>query len=557
MFKKLISNLPFNPSLITQVSFYAKRLHREEKLRRLGAIMVVLAIMIQMFAVISPPEPTLAESDNDILRGGFTSRDEAVAKCRANQQGFATILDYYFLTNGNLGATCDLLARATTHQIRSTDNGSTLDSMGRTSQGPTIARTGKPTNEYSVNIPGAGTFYMRNLWAWDSGAPSTYQMLSIVRSDGKSVMIMFNCGNIVTNGFYGPPVAPPPPPPPPPPPVVTTGEAICTSLVATPLNERSFRFKATTSGNNYTVKSYQFNFGDGKSQTLNTASTSATIEHTYDATKTYNANAVVSVSIKSSNGTTTAKSLSCQTSLTTNTPDVCPMVPGTQTNKTECDVCKEIPGEQSNPAECKPCDNSKDDQDTKACLVLNKAAKNNTQKIENADGTTAAANDSISYTLRTKNAGKATVKQYVIEENMSDVLDYATITDLAGGQLGSDNIVRWPATDIAGGETVTKVLGIKVKSPIPATPISASDGSKFDLVMNNVYGNAINIKLPSPIIKTTEIVTTKTLPNTGPGTTMMLSVMMAVVVGYFFMRSRLMAEEMDMVRNEFAMSGSN
>ena len=35
MFKKLLSNLPYNPSLIGQVSFYAKRLHAEEKIRRL------------------------------------------------------------------------------------------------------------------------------------------------------------------------------------------------------------------------------------------------------------------------------------------------------------------------------------------------------------------------------------------------------------------------------------------------------------------------------------------------------------------------------------------
>ena len=52
MFKKLISNLPFNPSLIGQVSFYAKRLRKEESIRRAGFGFMALAMFIQLFAVI-------------------------------------------------------------------------------------------------------------------------------------------------------------------------------------------------------------------------------------------------------------------------------------------------------------------------------------------------------------------------------------------------------------------------------------------------------------------------------------------------------------------------
>lgn len=553
MFKKLISNLPFNPSLINQVSFYAKRLHKEEKLRRLGVMMIVLSLFIQMFAIISPPEPTLAASDNDILRGGFTSRDQAVAKCRTNEQGFATILSAYFYTNGNLNEACDMLAQALPYKIKSTDpNGSKrLVSMGRISQGPTIARTGKPTGEYSVNVHGAGTFYMRNLWAWDSGEYSTYDALAVLNKNGTSILILFNCGNIVTTGHVPPQIPTTPPVPQPP---VTPGTAVCTSLVATPMSERRYRFKATTTGNDYTVKSYEFNFGNGKSKTITSSSKTATTDHTYDAASAYTASVKINVDVKGTTGPT-PRTLLCQVAVTTTTRDECPLVPGTQTNKSECDVCPAIPGEQSTTAECKPCDNSQNDQDVAACLVLTKTAKNNTQKIENADGTTASADDGITYTLRTKNIGKALVKGYVVEENISDLLDYAVVTSYNGGKLEADNIVRWPATDISPGETVTKQLTIKVKSPIPQTPISASDPAKFDLVMNNVYGNAVNIKLPSNIVKTTETIT-GSLPKTGPGTTVAVSMMMTIVVSYFFARTRLLAKEMDMVQTEYVTSGS-
>ena len=78
MFKKLISNLPFNPSLIEQVSFYAKRIHKESSVRRTGLFVLGLAMLVQMLAVFSPPQATMDRSNNDIVNGGFVNRDQAV-----------------------------------------------------------------------------------------------------------------------------------------------------------------------------------------------------------------------------------------------------------------------------------------------------------------------------------------------------------------------------------------------------------------------------------------------------------------------------------------------
>ncbi|HSX46595.1 MAG TPA: hypothetical protein VLF87_01240, partial [Patescibacteria group bacterium] len=166
MFRKLLSNLPFNPSLINQVSFYAKRMHREQAIRRTGFALIALSIVVQMFAVISPPKPTLAASSNDIIYSGFHTRDEAVLYCIDSHKDINGIFAYY-------GITCDMVNTAQTIQLNSRDYSDQLDSLGRNPQGATIARTGKPTDEYGVNINGS-TFYMKNLWAWDSGNSSTY-----------------------------------------------------------------------------------------------------------------------------------------------------------------------------------------------------------------------------------------------------------------------------------------------------------------------------------------------------------------------------------------------
>ena len=62
MFKKLVANLPFNPSLITQVGFYSDRLRQEKGVRRMSFVFMALAMAVQSLAVISPPEKSLSSN---------------------------------------------------------------------------------------------------------------------------------------------------------------------------------------------------------------------------------------------------------------------------------------------------------------------------------------------------------------------------------------------------------------------------------------------------------------------------------------------------------------
>jgi uncharacterized repeat protein (TIGR01451 family) len=441
MFRKLLSNLPFNPSLIGQVSFYAQRVRAEESIRRTGFVLVALAVFVQVFAVISPPEQSIAASNNDIVRGGFSTHTQANNYCRANTQGFSEILSYYQVS-------CEALARATTQSVRSTDFAKRLHSMGRVPQGPKIARTGKPTGEYSVMVNGT-QYFMRNLWAWDSGPYSTYKVLSVKNTRGQTILIMYNCGNIVTIGKYSRPPPPAPPKKPTPP------------------------------------------------------------------------------------------------------KDVCPNIPGTQTRKEECDVCPNVPGEQTNKNECYPCPEAQEDDSENVCLKMTKSADN----TNSTDDTKANGGDLIVYTLTTKNTGNQDVRDFVVEENMSDVLDYADIQDLHGGEIDSQKMVHWPKETIPAGATLSKQITVRVKDPIPQTPVSASDPASFDLIMNNVYfGSTINIELPPSVAKSVEL-GTQTLVKTGPGTTLVVGFFAAAVVGYFLARVRLIGKELEIVRTDFTSAG--
>ncbi|MDZ7785786.1 MAG: hypothetical protein U5L95_01540 [Candidatus Saccharibacteria bacterium] len=475
MFRKLVSNLPFNPSILGEIAFYYGRLKQEEKLRRLGVVMVVLSMFVQLFAVISPPEPTLAASSNDIIHGGFDTRTQAWLMCLDETRDFQRILSYY-------GVDCGTLGKAETVWIKSTDYNKQLDSMGRESRGSVVTRTGKQTDEYPVSIANT-TYFMRNLWAFDSGSHSTYKVLKMTNKHGDTVFVLYNCGNIVTDGKYSPP--PPPPPPPPEP------EDACPA--------------------------------DPGVQ-----------ESTNECDVCPNKNGV-------------------QTSV--EECDVCPAVEGVQYNFEDCDVCPNIPGTQSTQEECYPCPEADEVNNVETCLKLDKAASNLTQDIDDANGTTAQPGDRIVYTLSVKNDGKVEVPDFTIKEDVSDILHYATITDRSGGEINDDDVIVWPEETIAPGRTVQKTITVEIKDPIPETPISTSDPTAYDLVMNNTfYGNSVNIEVPRSVNKTVETAT-RTLPQTGPGESMLVATAVTIFVGYFLARAHLLRKETQIIRLDYANGG--
>lgn len=91
MFRKLVSNLPYCPALIGEVGFYVKRLKAEEITRRISSLFMILALILQTFAVFSPPEPANASSDQDIIRGGVSSLDDLIMRFDRNDQDIQDI----------------------------------------------------------------------------------------------------------------------------------------------------------------------------------------------------------------------------------------------------------------------------------------------------------------------------------------------------------------------------------------------------------------------------------------------------------------------------------
>ena len=307
--------------------------------------------------------------------------------------------------------------------------------------------------------------------------------------------------------------------------------------------KRTFEASATPE-NGATISSFKINFGDGSEETVAT-NTSNKIEtmHTYAEAGDY----VVRLSVDSSLGEIT-NNTSCKLQITIDEqPEVCEYDSSLPKDSPDCkkpEVCEHNPAISPDDPECGLPN-----------IFKLKQVENVTQKIDNAHGTVANAGDTLRFKLITENDGNATQKDFVIVDDLADVLQYAELIDYDGGTLSDDGLtVTWPKVDIKAGEVVTRTITVKVLSPIPDTPVSASDPLAYDLIMENAYGNNVSVELPESIPKLVESAVTN-LPNTGPGLNAFISTLFIGTVSFFYFRNRLISKELRLIRNEFAGGG--
>jgi len=192
-------------------------------------------------------------------------------------------------------------------------------------------------------------------------------------------------------------------------------------------------------------------------------------------------------------------------------------------------------------------------------ISVDKSVENITQGIKNADNTTAKPGDVLKYTIYVINSGDGAIYNLKLSgeygESINDILEYADLTDKGDAHFDpKTNYLSWDAVTILPSKSVNKSFIVTVKDPLPSTPTSASDPLSFDFVMQNIYGRTITVKLDKPASKIIEQ-GAQTLPNTGPGTTMIIMAIFASIIGYFYYRSRLLSKELEIVHQDFSSGG--
>ena len=86
-----------------------------------------------------------------------------------------------------------------------------------------------------------------------------------------------------------------------------------------------------------------------------------------------------------------------------------------------------------------------------------------------------------------ENAGDTTVTGYVIEEDISDILEISNIIDLGGGSVDKTaQTISWYPVTIPAGESIEQVFQVEILPP--------SDDS--DLLLTNIFGNTTEVDVP-------------------------------------------------------------
>lgn len=485
MFQRIVSRLSLSPSAMSDLVFYARRLKQEKITRTFSALAAVLIVGLQFATIAAPPAPSNAASSNDIIYGGFVSKNDLLNRFDASDE-LKTLYDYFGINRTDIQNT-----RETT--INSKDH--SLISIGRNQHG---------TSDGKV-VLGSHTYWTRGLYVWDTGANvqrgSSYKVLEGTRSrDGGYFSVIFHCGNIVFKTLPPKPVPPPPPKPPAtpiatPPPKATLACVKLNGDVSTGEVPLTVNFTGEGTASNQTITEYQFNFGDGKT----TNQPEPAVSHQYNTAGKWTA----TLKVKGSKGTLSDATPACSFTVTTTTPP--------------------------------------------AVFTKAKSALNVTQTV---DATTKPAlpGDTIRYSLTTKNTG-GTTEDYAVIEHIEDVLEYADVVDAGGADLAG-GVLSWAATKLEPDKSLVKNFTVKVKDPIPTTPVGLSDKFSYDLRMDNIYGTGVQIAITPPLAKQVEGAST-TLPDTGAASTTFLILLVVAVCLFFYFRNRQLMTEIKLLRGEY------
>ena len=599
MFRKLISNVNYSPALVGQLGFYAKRLKREEATRRLGLVFTALALVVQSFAVFSPPEAANAASAADFVAGGVSSPAEFVRHYDRNTRGIRDIFNSLGITRAEIANTKRTTVREPGHYNWS------MTSLYSHAQGQRTWNYGK------------GKVYYRPMTLTQQGGPNHVVFAGYSKTFGWFA-IKKDCGNLVTKK---PPHRPNP-------------SAVCQNMNISRISDT--RFKVSSKANKKQgaeIRSYDYVITkDGKKvfgKSFKTSKEQHSFTYTQANAGTYKAQLTVRTSVgpktgadcrdsfvvskkptavcvsanasvanrtivtltgqaRTSGGATVKRydfvvknqsgGVVKRVSVTSNKLDVTAesftlssagtykvelTVVTSLGNKTGADcakqftivkpeVCPYNPSLPKNSPDCQPCPENPDiwvkDEECSAEIIQSKTSTNLTQNNVQASTVTAKSGDKLSYTLTAENRGQAS-ETVTIRESLDDVLEYSKLVDTAGGIFDKEtNTLSWPAVVIKPGERQSRTIVVEMLKPLPTTNTGKSNQDSYDCKMVNTYGNAIEVNVDCAPEKVVVEQVVSELPETGPTENMIFAATLLSIVTFFYARSRQLGREVRLVR---------
>lgn len=116
---------------------------------------------------------------------------------------------------------------------------------------------------------------------------------------------------------------------------------------------------------------------------------------------------------------------------------------------------------------------------TPANITGTKSAINTSQGNVDASKVAAKVNDRITYTVSVRNTGQ-TAGSITMTDNISQVLNYAKLTDPGGGTLNAaTGILSWGAVSVGPGQTISKSYSVQMNSSLISNTTPCSMKNTF------------------------------------------------------------------------------
>ena len=650
MFKKLVTNIPFNPGLLPQISFYSNRLKKERSVRRIGVVFMAITLTVQTLVFITPPERSLASSSNHIINGLRTKNDILNAW---DQPGSDVPAIY-----GTFGLTrADIASLPNQPNAKISSTSADYWSIGRNSlSGYSGVSQNFKNSQISLQYSGKDTasssddryVYQRSLRAWDIRNPSnSYRAFEgKMAKTGEKFWILIDCGNFTKIGKTTPPPVTPTAKLPKPeleikksienkPDNFKPGDAISYKIsfrnkvkdtqaenvvIEDQLDTKLFNVPDTKT-DTYTITNGFFRYERGNlpytphlmvvplkvtlRDQINSGSTicnQARVTADNSPAKTSNKACVGVInpcpfddSIADENNPNctepklvcsvvdfalnrTTRRVSYKTTVSSSNPSSTTIKsysydfgdsaieqhsssllmhsadhvyqPGSY--EAEVTVHFMTKGQEESGNKSVSCVANIDFEDDQP-LGQSKSVTNITQDLKDDLAVNSLVNggDVLEYTIGTTNPQNYKKVGVDVSDYIGDILDYADLDtaflEQQGGSFDSDtNKVNWTDLSIPASSTADYKFRVTIKQPIPSTNQPSTVGTSYDCKISNEYGNEITMDINCPLVKGLE-----TLPNTGPGSSMLFSVVSATVIGYFYARSRLLAKEVSLVKASY------
>jgi uncharacterized repeat protein (TIGR01451 family) len=123
-------------------------------------------------------------------------------------------------------------------------------------------------------------------------------------------------------------------------------------------------------------------------------------------------------------------------------------------------------------------------------LTYNKRAWNDT-KNQDAQSVYASREDYITYTLTVTNNGNQPATNFVVTDDLSQVMPYVDMIDNGGGSL-SGNVITYPGITVPANGSVSRSFKVRVKYHL---------ANNLSYVMTNTYGNTVTVRINQPQVQ--------------------------------------------------------